>query len=253
MINFWQLLIYLCVSYVFFLFLRFYFKNRKTEYEFTSIINHTFRTPLTRINWIVKELEDLNLTREQRLNYTQNINNATTKLLEIIDLITGLKNIKNTKFFYSKETSFRDIVEKSIEKYREEINKKHISFKVSTFNEIPFLILDINKISFVIDTLIENSIFYTPDKGGVIIDCVHQKNKILFYVADTGIGLTFYDKLKIFSRFYRNEKAKKSYPDGMGLRLYFSKQIIKRHRGKIYARSKGLNKGSVFFVELPVK
>jgi len=255
MINIWQFVFYAGSVYFFYLFIRFYIKNRNTEYEFTSIVNHTFRTPLVRINWISKELENINLSREERLLHIQNLNNATNKLLEIVDLIVGAKDIKDVSKYSIKKTSFRSIVEKSIEKYKEEINKKNIVFKISSFNEIPLLVLDTSKISFVIDTIIENAIIYTPLGGGVLIDCIFKKksNKLLFFVGDTGIGLSFYDKVKIFSRFYRGDKARGYYPDGMGLRLYLSKQIIKRHNGKIYAKSKGRNMGSVFFIELPVR
>lgn len=244
----------LVLLFILYFFVRFYLRNRNTEYEFTSIINHTFRTPLTRINWISKELEDINISREERLQYIQNLNNATNNLLEIVDLIVGIKDIKNKNGFFMEETSFRDIVEKSIARYREDITKKNIEFKISSFQTIPLLTLDLKKITFAIDSLMENAIMYTPENGKILIDCIlKSKNKLLFYIADTGIGLSFYDKLKIFSRFYRSKKAVLAYTDGMGLRLYLSKKIIESHRGEIYAKSKGEGEGSVFFVELPIK
>lgn len=116
MINFWQLVFYFAIVYLLFLFLRFYFKNRKTEYEFTSIINHTFRTPLTRINWISKELERVDLSREERLFNIQNLNNATNRLLEIVDLIVGVKDIKKVKGYSLKKASFS--------RYRGEVYRK---------------------------------------------------------------------------------------------------------------------------------
>lgn len=254
MINIWPVLSLIAILYVLYLFIKFYLKNRKTEYEFTSIINHTFRTPLTKINWISKELEKIDLTREERLLNLQNLNNATNKLLNIVDLIVGIKNIKNARGYLMAKASFRDIVEKSIERYKEDINKKNIILKVSTFHTIPLLVLDLSKISFAVDTIIENAIVYTPVGGSIIIDCILKPNNtLLFYVADTGIGLNFYDKVRIFSRFFRSKRARLSHPDGMGLKLYLSKQIIKRHKGEIYAKSKGRNKGSVFFIELPVR
>ena len=94
--------------------------------------------------------------------------------------------------------------------------------------------------------------FFSKD-GKILMDCIVQKNgKLLFYITDTGMGLTFYDKMRIFSKFFRSKKAVLAYPDGTGLRLYLSKQIIKLHGGKIYAKSEGENKGSAFFIELPL-
>jgi signal transduction histidine kinase len=242
----------LFLIYLVYHFIKLYLSKEKIEYEFTSIVNHTFRTPLTRINWITKELEKDHTENERKL-HLQNLSNATNKLLEIVDLIVGIKNINDTTGYVFVATSIRDIVEKSITKYREEINKKNITFQVSAFKDIPLLTIDLKKIGFVIDNLVENAIFYTPRDGKILIDCIlKSKNKILFYITDTGIGLGPYTKLRIFSKFYRSKKAILAYPDGMGLKLYLSKKIVKLHHGKIYAKSKGKNQGAVFFIELPI-
>ena len=251
--NIWAILFLITIIYFLYSYIKLLIKTDKEEYEFTSIVNHTFRTPLTRINWISKELEQRDMPQNEKLLYIQNLNNATDKLLEIVDLIVGIKDIKSTAGYIFKATSLRDIVEKSIVKYREEINKKNISFEVSTFKNIPLLTLDLKKISFVINSLIENAIIYTPKDGKILINCnLKQNNKLIFYITDTGIGLSLYDKYRIFGKFYRNKKAILTYPDGMGLKLYLSKQIIKLHHGKIYAKSNGLEKGSTFFIELPL-
>ena len=239
----------ICLLYSY---IKLHIKANKAEYEFTSIVNHTFRTPLTRINWISKELEQREMSQDEKLLYIQNLNNATEKLLEIVDLIAGTKDVKNTTGYVFIATSLRDIVEKSIVKYREEINKKNITFQVSAFKDIPMLTLDLKKIGFVFDALLENAVFYTPKDGKILMDCIVQKNKLLFYITDTGMGLTFYDKRRIFSKFFRSKKAVLAYPDGTGLRLYLSKQIVELHGGKIYAKSEGENKGSAFFIELPI-
>lgn len=244
-------LVIICI-YLLYVYIKLSIRARKAEYEFTAIVNHTFRTPLTRINWISKELEGREMSQDEKLLYIQNLNNATEKLLEIVDLIAGTKDIKNATGYVFVATSLRDIVEKSIVKYREEINKKNITFQVSAFKDIPMLTLDLKKIGFVFDALLENAVFYTPKDGKILMDCIVQKNKLLFYITDTGMGLTFYDKRRIFSRFFRSKKAVLAYPDGTGLRLYLSKQIVGLHGGKIYAKSKGENKGSVFFIELPL-
>jgi len=63
--------------------------------------------------------------------------------------------------------------------------------------------------------------------------------------------MTFMEQLSMFKRFYRSKRAVLMNPDGMGLKLYLSKQIIKRHRGTIYATSPGVDKGTKFSIELP--
>lgn len=224
----------------------------KLEREFTSIVNHSFRTPITGSMWFLKELEK-EMPEKDRLLYIQNIKNTMDKILSIVDIFAGIKNINNTAGYTFEATSLREIVEKSIAMQREEINRKKLIFKVSTFKDIPLLTIDLKKISFVIDTVLENAVFYTPKEGKILVDCLAEKEKLTFYISDTGIGLSLIDKLRIFSRFYRGTNAKLIYPNGMGLRLYLSKIIIKRHFGKIYAKSKGKNTGTTIFIELPFK
>ena len=247
-----QLIILVVFLYIIYLYIKLHLKTNKLEREFTSIVNHTFRTPLTRINWISKELEK-DLPQKEKMLHIQNLNNATNKVLEIVDLFAGIKNINDNSSFFFEAVSIRDIVEESIVKHREEISKKNIIFNVSTFKDIPLLTLDTKKISFVIDSLIENAIFIHPkqmEKFLSILLLMMDKN-LFYFVQDNGMGLNFRDKIKIFSRFYRSKEAVLKNPDGMGLRLYLSKEIIKRHNGKIYAKSNKQNKGATFFIELP--
>ncbi len=239
------------VAILLYYYIKLYFEAKKVEYEFTSIVNHTFRTPLTRINWISKELEKMDLSQDERLLYLQNLNNATERLMEIVDLIAGIKNINDVTSYNFEATSLRDILEGSIAKHREAINKKNITFQVPTFKDIPLLTIDLKKITLVIDALIENSILYTPEKGKIFIECLSGSNKLTLYVGDNGFGLSMRDKMRIFSKFFRSKNAVLAYPDGMGLRLYLSKQIVARHHGKLSAKSKGVNKGTTFILQLP--
>jgi len=225
-------------------------RTGKLEHEFTSIMNHTFRTPLTKVMWFAKELEK-DMPQKDRMMFLQNIENSTTRVLDIIDLLVGIKDVRDISGYVFQAISIREVIEKSINKYREEIKNKNIIFQVSTFSDIPLLSIDLKKISFVIDALIENAVFYTPTGGKILVDCVVKKRSLLLYVSDTGIGLTFIDKMRIFSRFYRSPRATTINTDGMGIRLYLSQQIIARHHGRIYAKSKGKNMGATFFVELP--
>jgi signal transduction histidine kinase len=185
------------------------------------------------------------------MSYIQNITNSTEKILNIIDTLVGIKDIKNISSYYFEATSIREIIEKSIEKYKNELNSKNITFKVSSFQNIPLLSVDLKKISFVINSVIENSIKYTNKDGKIFIDCISDENKLTFFLSDNGIGLTIVDKIRIFSKFYRNKRALLMNTDGVGLSLYISRKIIKRHSGEIYAKSKGKNKGSTFFIEIP--
>lgn len=240
-------ILYICYQYIILK-----IKDDKLEKEIISIVNHSFRTPLTSIIWYIKELEK-NIPQNEKFLYLQNIDNGANKILGVVDVLVGIKNTQDISGYFFEAISMREIIEKSISKHRDQINKKNINFQVSTFKDIPLLTVDLKKISFVIDSIIENAISYTKKDGKILIDCIADPDQLTLYISDTGIGLGIMDKWRIFSKFYRNKKAKLMNPDGMGLRLYISKQIIKRHKGKIYAKSNGINEGSTFFIQLPFK
>jgi len=240
------------ISYICYKYIILKFKEDKLEEEIISIVNHSFRTPLTSMSWFIKELEK-NLPQNERLLYLQNLTNSTNKVLSVVDALAGIKNVKNTSGYSFEAISIREIVEKSMMKYRDQINKKNISFQVTILKNVPLLTMDLNKITFVVDTILENAILYTNKEGKILIDCIADAKKLTLFISDTGIGLEWMDKFMIFSKFYRSKKAILMNTDGMGLRLYLSRQIIKRHKGKIYAKSNGANEGTTFFIELPFR
>lgn len=231
----------------------FFNKNKETtENEFITVVNHTFRTPLTSILWMLDELkEDLN--KEEKLLLIQKIENSTKKVLDIVDLFVGIKNINDTSGYVFEATSLRDILEKTIVKYREDITKKNIKFNIPTFRDIPLLTMDLKKISFVIDSVIENALLYTPKDGSIIIEAIFDRNMLVLKVTDTGIGFTEENKKKLFTKFFRSPEAILMNPNGTGLKLYLSKQIIERHKGKLYVESAGEKQGSSIFIELPLQ
>ncbi|MBP9803089.1 MAG: HAMP domain-containing histidine kinase [Candidatus Pacebacteria bacterium] len=225
--------------------------KEKTEEEFTGVVNHTFRTPLTSVMWMTKELEE-DLSKEERNNILQKISNSTKKVLDIVDLFVGIKELNNRASYDFKATSVRDIIEKSITKYREDIKKKNINFQISTFKDIPLITLDLNKISFVVDAVLENALLYTKEKGNIEIDATFDKKVLTIIIKDDGIGFDNFEKMKIFNKFYRSKEAILMNPNGMGLKLYLSKAIIKRHKGEIYLESNGKDKGITAYIKLPL-
>jgi len=232
-------------------FIKLYLQVNMIEFEFTSIVNHTFRTPLTRIVWATKELKESEINQEKLL-YLQNIDNAAQRILNIVDILVGMQDVNNKSGYYFKPISVRQIIEESISKYRSIIEEKKFNFKIGLFTDIPPLTADLKKMTFVFDALMENTLWYTPSGGNITIGAVRKKDRIVFYYSDSGIGLNWKDKRRLFSRFFRSVIARKMNTDGMGLSLYLSKIIVEKHDGKIYVESRGKNKGSTFYIELPL-
>ena len=77
-------------------------------------------------------------------------------------------------------------------------------------------------------------------------------NRALISVKDTGFGMSAQSMQNLFQKFSRAKNVSKLHVDGSGLGLFIAKQIIEAHNGRIWAESAGENKGSQFYVELPM-
>lgn len=133
-----------------------------------------------------------------------------------------------------------------------EAKNKGIYFKVEKSN-IPLIVADSNKLKIAFFNIADNAIKYTI-KGGVSVSSKVLDNKLQIIFKDTGMGLTQEDKESLFTKlFERGAQAQKAFATGRGIGLYLSYQIIKAHGGKLWADSEGRNKGSIFYIDLPIK
>ncbi len=125
--------------------------------------------------------------------------------------------------------------------------KKDITLKEEFYRGELFTWGDEDKLSEVVNNLLNNAIKYTPEKGEVTLRVFPSDNFVKIEVQDTGEGIPA-DKLdKIFDKFERFSKS----GNGSGLGLAIAKDIIELHGGKIWAESK-LGEGSKFITVLPL-
>jgi signal transduction histidine kinase len=101
--------------------------------------------------------------------------------------------------------------------------------------------------------LIDNATKYTSQKGSISVAFDTDEKSVTIRVSDTGIGLGFWDKHRLFRHFFRANSAKLMDTNGLGLGLYTAKKIVDHHKGKLWAESEGLGKGATFCVRLPIK
>ena len=110
--------------------------------------------------------------------------------------------------------------------------------------------IDQDKITQVLDNIINNAIKYSPDGGRIIVRLMETHTDLIVSVSDEGLGIPRKDIPHLFDRFYRVDKARSRAMGGSGLGLAIAKEVVQLHGGKIWVNSIE-NKGSTFFVSLP--
>lgn len=220
------------------------------KYEFITTITHKFRTPLTHIKWASENMAKMQLSSDAQvqLDYIQS---AGLKLVELTDLLVNISENENSYFNYNLEkNNITEIANSLIDETSKQALIKNISVKTN-FEDNLFGLCDPKRIKFVMQILLENSIQYSKTNSEVLIGLKKEGSKIIFSVKDSGIGIPKEEFPLLFSKFHRSKSAMLADTEGMGIGLFTAKEIMKRHRGSIWAESEGFDKGSVFYFSIP--
>ena len=215
--------------------------------EFISIASHELKTPLTSLRVMVQILKEE--TPDKKL--LDSMDSQITKLIVLTnDLLDATKlQAGQTTDYTIEETHLFDVVKNAYDDLK--ITTTH-KFTIINLSKNDIVKIDVKRISQVVANFITNAIKYSPDNSAIEIKLENKDDKIIVSVKDQGIGIPKEQQGKIFERFYRvNFDNSHTYP-GLGLGLYISKEIIKKHKGDISFTSEE-GKGSIFYFSLPVR
>ena len=220
--------------------------------EFISVASHELKTSVTSIKGYTQVLQ-ARFSQEgntKAVDLLSRMDLQINKLTHLISDLLDATKIEGGKLHYHEAFfDFNELVVEITEEMQQVSQKAKIIIKLALTTKIYG---DRNRIGQVITNLISNAIKYSPDNGEIILTTFKAKNTIRLCVQDFGIGILKEKQDKVFDRFYRVSGNKESTFPGMGLGLFISSEIIKRHNGKITLKStKG--KGSTFCFTLPVK
>lgn len=169
----------------------------------------------------------------------------------VIDILRGAAAESGEIFFEVNDVDFKEIVLNKIESLKERIEKKGLELCIDIKEADYHTKGDGIQLSEAVRNLIENSLNYTM-KGSINIDMNRNKDNIIFSIRDTGVGIKEEDRHKIFKAGGVSKDSIKLNVNSSGYGLAFVKGVIEKHNGKVWFWSEGKNKGSTFYVELPV-
>lgn len=228
-------------------------KLNQLKSEFISNVSHELRTPLSIINEAVSLVLDEipgKIVKEQRemLNIAKS---NISRLAKIIDSLLDISKIEAGKLeLQMRFVNLARILQETVADFRYVAKDKNISLTSEVSDEVIELWSDGDKIRQVLVNLISNAIKFTPQGGSVIVGCEDREQEVIFYVKDTGRGISESDMPRLFDKFTQFGRKPGPGEKGTGLGLAISKGIVEMHKGKIWAESK-LNQGSKFYFALP--
>ena len=223
--------------------------------EFVSIAAHQLRTPLSAIKWSLKMILDGdvgNITSEQ-IDFLEKTYQSNERMILLINDLLNVSRIEEGRFVYNQEPcSLEEIIEDTIEVSRSLGKKKKVKVIFEKPKKsLPKVRADKEKISIVIQNLVDNGIRFNKVGGNVTILTKHDNMFITVMVKDTGVGIPKIEQERIFTKFFRANNVQRLDVEGSGLGLFICKNIIEVHGGKIWFESEK-NKGTSFIFTLPI-
>ena len=219
--------------------------------EFISMASHELKTPVTSLKGFTAILERRLSKQEddQGLAYLAKMDRQITRLTNLISELLDISRMQSGKLAFQDELfDLCALVEEIVETLQQITQDHHLCLECTEPIQV---VGDRDRIGQVLINLITNAIKYSYQADKVMIHVARDQHQAVVSVQDFGIGIAREHQQHVFERFYQvTDEDGQTYP-GLGIGLYISREIISRHRGRIWVESaKGT--GSTFYMSLPL-
>ena len=229
-------------------------KEERERRLFVSNVSHELRTPLTSVKSYLEALDEGALSEPVAPDFIKVSLDETNRMMRMVTDLLHLSRIDNATSNLDVElinfTAFITFILNRFDK----IKSQDENLKYELIRDYPitsvWIEIDTDKMTQVIDNILNNAIKYSPDGGKITVSMKTTDDQMILSISDQGLGIPKQDLPKIFDRSYRVDKARSRAQGGTGLGLAIAKEIIKQHNGFIWAKSE-YGKGSTFTIVLP--
>ncbi|HVF69806.1 MAG TPA: MASE1 domain-containing protein [Xanthomonadales bacterium] len=219
--------------------------------EFISMASHELRTPLSAIKGFISMINDGDYGKvdEKLVRPLSLVAVSTQRLINIVNEMLDVSRIEadrvklNLGNFY-----IQDLIEEATATLKPLIAQKNLQLKIEKRERLGVNV-DKEKVIEILNNLIGNSLKFT-EKGSITIRIELKKEKVVVFVADTGVGIEKKDQAKLFNKFEQIKFKRAGNVSGTGLGLYISREFARKMGGDLWIEESAVGKGSTFAVSL---
>lgn len=227
-------------------------KLERQKDEFLAVASHELKTPVTSIKAYAQVLQRLFNKKGdmQSVEFLAKMDGQINKLITLIaDLLDVSKMQAGNLPLRLNSFDFCELVTEIVDEIQR--TTTHHTIRTGPIKS-KMIYGDRDRIGQVITNLLTNAVKYSPHADSVDVNVHVDTETITLGVQDFGLGIPQEKQEKVFERFYRVEGRKENVYPGLGLGLYISSEIIRRHGGAIWVESVE-GEGSTFFFTLPIQ
>lgn len=217
----------------------------KRRREIISNISHDLRSPITSIRGFLQAMLDGTISEDKYKRYMEIIYNETGRLNKLSNSILDLNKLDDSaNALNMTEFDVNIVIDEVLKLMKGKAEAKNLELNFYADAEKIIVYADADKISRVINNLVDNAIKFT-NVGSITIRSKIHENKAFISVEDTGIGLSEEEQSRVFERLYKADASRGMDKTGSGLGLAIVKEFIRAHNQTIELKSQE-GKGSCF-------
>jgi two-component system phosphate regulon sensor histidine kinase PhoR len=219
--------------------------------EFVANVSHELRTPLASIRAVVETLEAGAIDDPAVSgDFLSRIVAEVDRLAALVDELLELARLESGRMPLRRERiGAGDLIRAAAERLRPQTDRAGLELVVDAPAQLPDVSVDRSKIEQVLLNLVHNAIKFTPAGGTVTISGAAGPRQVSIRVDDTGPGIPEEELSRVFERFYKSDRARRT--EGTGLGLAIAKHLVQAHGGTIRAE-RGTAGGAALTFTLPV-
>lgn len=207
-------------------------EEKEKQNRIIASISHDIKTPLTSVMGYAERFKKGDLSSERASKYADTIYSKSIVIKDLIEEFDEYLSYNQQSALKKQEITVRDLMKVILIDYEDELT--HLGFKFNIENSCPNIMLkvDIPKLRRVFGNIIANCIKHFSDNNKKIeVSCKQEKNRVVFSIADNGIGVPKELLLQIFEPMFTSDEGRSV----AGLGLAICMEIINTHGGDIWA------------------
>jgi len=222
----------------------------KQKDEFINQLGHDLKNPLSPFIHLLPILKK-HMTTEKDAEIVEVLQRNAKYMLNLVKRTIELAKLNSSKTKFDFESvDLSDLIDEVLYANSSLFDESSIKVNNTISSRIPTRV-DTLHIQEVFTNLFNNAVKYTDGPGKIFIDAKQNDDYVLISVKDTGIGISKDQLPCLFDEYFKADPSRHDF-DSSGLGLPICKRIIQRHKGRIWAESEGLGKGSTFYFTLPL-
>ncbi len=221
---------------------------------FLNSVTHELKTPIASIKLYLETLKSREIGREKQLEFYKIMLSDTDRLLSTVEQVLEASRTREKKRQMNlQELDINDVIGEAAATVESRYHLDPGVFRLPDASKELHIVGDAGEMHSAFANLLDNAVKYSGEDRRISIRTKSStlNNKVEIFIKDNGLGIPARDLKRVFKRFYRVSSENGNSVKGTGLGLFIVRSIITKHRGKIRVDSRGVGRGTTFYIQLP--